>query len=115
VHAGAVGWRVGSPRRNPAVALTIDTEAHPPKVLLIRGRAELDVVDGIPEEYLQWNGTYEMTPEQRAEWEAGVRSLYDGMVRVVVTPTWAKLIDFETTLPSAIEELMRQREERQRS
>jgi Pyridoxamine 5'-phosphate oxidase len=40
-------------RRNPAVALTIDTESHPPKVLLIRGRAELDVVDGIPDEYLQ--------------------------------------------------------------
>jgi hypothetical protein len=44
-----------------------------------------------------------------------VRSLYDdGMVRIVVTPTWAKLIDFETTLPSAVEELIRQREERQR-
>jgi hypothetical protein len=23
-----------------------------------------------------------MTPEQRAEWEAEVRSLYDGMVRI---------------------------------
>src|SRR4029450_4894363 len=32
-------------RHNPAVALTIDTEVHPPKTLLIRGRAELDVVD----------------------------------------------------------------------
>lgn len=102
-------------RRNPAVALTIDTEGHPPKVLLIRGQAELDVVDGIPEEYFQWNGTYQMTPEQRAEWEAGVRSLYDGMVRVVVTPTWAKLIDFEATLPTAIEELMQQQQERQRA
>ena len=98
---------------NPTVALTIDTEVHPPKILLIRGRAELDVVDGIPDEYLQANGTYEMTPEQRVEWEAEVRSLYDGMVRIVVTPTWAKLIDFETTLPSAVEELVRQREERQ--
>ncbi|GLY87523.1 pyridoxamine 5'-phosphate oxidase family protein [Actinoallomurus iriomotensis] len=102
-------------RRNPAVALTIDTEAHPPKVLLIRGQAELDVVDGIPEEYMQWNGTYEMTPEQRAEWEAGVQALYDGMVRIVVKPTWAKLIDFETTLPTAIEELMRQQKQRQRA
>jgi hypothetical protein len=37
----------------------------------------------------------------------------DGMVRIVVTPSWAKLIDFETTLPSAVEELLRQREERQ--
>jgi hypothetical protein len=55
-------------RRNPAVALTIDTEVHPPKTLLIRGRAELDVVEGIPEEYLQMNGSYAMTPEQRVEW-----------------------------------------------
>jgi hypothetical protein len=102
-------------RHNPAVALTIDTEVHPPKILLIRGRAELDVVDGIPDEYLQMNGSYEMTAEQRVEWEAEVRSLYDGMVRIVVTPTWAKLIDFETTLPSAVAELVRQRDERQRA
>lgn len=101
-------------RRNPAVALTIDTEVHPPKILLIRGQVELDVVEGIPDEFLQMNGSYEMTAEQRIEWEAEVRSLYDGMVRLVVTPTWAKLIDFETTLPSAIEELARQRAERQR-
>ena len=47
-------------------------------------------------------------------WMAALRSLYhDGMVRIVVTPSWAKLIDFETTLPSAVEELLRQREERQ--
>jgi hypothetical protein len=102
-------------RHNPAVALTIDTEVHPPKLLLIRGRAELDYVDGIPEEYLEMNGSYAMTSEQRVEWEAEVRSLYDGMVRIVVTPTWAKLIDFETTLPSAVEELIRQREERRRA
>jgi hypothetical protein len=102
-------------RSNPAVALTIDTEVHPPKILLIRGRAELDVVEGIPDEYLEANSTYTMTPEQRAEWETDVRSLYDGMVRIVVTPTWAKLIDFETTLPSAVEELIRQRDERQRA
>ncbi|WP_410650228.1 pyridoxamine 5'-phosphate oxidase family protein [Amycolatopsis sp. cmx-4-54] len=96
-------------RRDPAVALTIDTESHPPKVLLLRGTVELDYVDGIPDEYLRWNGTYEMTPEQRVEWEENVRSLYDGMVRVVTTPTWAKLIDFETTLPSAVEELIRRK------
>jgi hypothetical protein len=103
-------------RENPMVALTIDTEVHPPKILLIRGRAELDYVDGIPDEYLQQTSTYQMTPEQRVEWEVEIRSLYhDGMVRIVVTPTWAKLIDFETTLPTAVEELIRQREERQRA
>ncbi|MFE2329207.1 pyridoxamine 5'-phosphate oxidase family protein [Streptomyces sp. NPDC059385] len=102
--------KLTSLRHNPAVALTIDTEAHPPQILLIRGRAELDVVEGIPDEYLQANSAYAMTPDQRAEWEAEVRSLYREMARIVVTPTWAKLIDFETTLPSAVEELLRERE-----
>jgi hypothetical protein len=100
-------------QRNPAVALTIDTEVHPPDVLLLRGMAELDPVDGIPDEYLQASGTYRMTPEQRQEFEAEIKSLYvDGMVRIVVRPTWAKLIDFETTLPEAIQELADQREAR---
>ncbi|MGW0639068.1 pyridoxamine 5'-phosphate oxidase family protein [Nocardia salmonicida] len=105
--------KLPSLRHNPAVALTIDTEVHPPKMLLIRGRAELDVVHGIPAEYLEMNGSYEMTAEQRVVWEAEVHSLYEGMVRIVITPTWVKLIDFETTLPSAVEELIAQRAERQ--
>jgi hypothetical protein len=101
-------------RHHPAVALTIDTEVHPPDILLLRGVAELDPVDGIPEEYLRISGTYQMTPEQRQGFEDEVRSLYvDGMVRIVVLPTWAKLIDFETTLPTAIQELMDRRTARQ--
>jgi hypothetical protein len=107
--------KLASLRANPTVALTIDTESHPPKILLIRGRVELDDVDGIPDEYLTMNTSYEMTAEQRVEWEKEVRSLYDGMVRIVVTPTWAKLIDFEATLPTAVEELIRERAERQRA
>jgi hypothetical protein len=59
-------------RSNPAVALTIDTEEHPPRILLIRGLAELDVVDGIPHEYLEGNGASPMTPEQRAACDADV-------------------------------------------
>lgn len=101
--------KLASLRRNPQVAVTIDTEVHPPLILLVRGTVELDDVDGIPEEYLEMNGSYGMTAEQRVAWEAEVRSLYDGMVRIVITPTWAKLIDFETTLPTAVEELARER------
>jgi len=104
--------KLASLRRNPAVALTIDTEVHPPKILLIRGEAVLDEVEGIPDEYLQMNGSYEMTSDQRVEWKAEIRSLYDSMVRLVVTPTWAKLIDFDETLPTPVEELVRRREER---
>ena len=54
--------KVSALRHNPAVALTIDTDVHPPHILFVR-RAELDVVDGIPDEYLEMNGTYKMTPE----------------------------------------------------
>ena len=101
-------------RRNPAVALTIDTEVHPPDVLLLRGDAELDPTEGIPDEYLQASGSYRMTPEQRQEFEAEIKSQYvDGMVRIVVRPTWAKLIDFETTLPAAIQELVDRRAARE--
>ena len=114
-----VAWRVfidsarsDAARRDREVRF--DTEVHPPLILLIRGDARLDEVEGIPDEYLQMNGTYEMTSEQRVEWEAEVRSLYPSMVRIVVTPTWAKLIDFEETLPIAVEELRREREARQR-
>jgi hypothetical protein len=103
--------KLASLRRNPSVALTIDTEVHPPAILLLRGEAVLDEVDGIPDEYLEMNGSYQMTPEQRVEWEAEVRSLYESMVRIVVRPTWAKLIDFDETLPSAVEELVRRRAE----
>lgn len=102
-------------RANPTVALTIDTEVHPPLILLIRGQAELDLVDGIPYEYMEANKTYAMTPEQRVHWEAEVRSLYLQMVRVVITPTWAKMIDFETTLPDPVAELIEQRAERARA
>lgn len=100
-------------RRRPAVALTIDTEVHPPTILLLRGEAVLDEVEGIPDEYLEMNGSYEMTAEQRVEWEAEVRSLYASMVRIVVKPTWAKLIDFDETLPTPVEELIRRRNDRQ--
>lgn len=36
---------------NPAVAITIDTEAFPPEVLLIRGEASVTEVDGLAPEF----------------------------------------------------------------
>jgi hypothetical protein len=97
-------------RVNPDVALTIDTDEFPPNVLLLRGKAELEWLDGIPYEYMQMNDTSFMTAEQRKEWEVSVRSLYDAMYRIRVVPRWAKVLDFETTLPSNVEELMARRE-----
>jgi RNA:NAD 2'-phosphotransferase (TPT1/KptA family) len=38
--------------RRPEVALTIDTEDSPAKALLVRGEAGIEIVDGVPNEYL---------------------------------------------------------------
>jgi hypothetical protein len=97
--------KVAALRKNPKVALTIDTGAFPPKVLLIRGTAELELVEGVPDGYLE-AGHKVMTDEQYPEWEAGVKGLYDQMTVITVTPTWAKLLDFETTIPKAVEDLI---------
>ena len=37
------------------------------------------------------------------------------VVRIVVKPKWAKLIDFDEILPTPVDELVRRREERQQA
>jgi hypothetical protein len=93
---------------DPRVAITIDLNGVPPRVLFARGRAALTVVDGVPAGYLE--ATHRnLPPEQWDEFDAQVRSLYDRMVAITVTPDWAKLIDFETTVPIALERLLAER------
>ena len=97
--------KVRSIQNDPKVAITIDTEGMPPHVLFIRGDASVAIVDGVPREFLEASRR-RMPEETFADWEAGVVALYDRMAVITITPTWAKLIDFETTLPSAIAELI---------
>jgi len=103
--------KVAALRNNPKVALTIDQGAFPPKVLLIRGTAEVELVDEIPDGYLT-AGRKVMTEDQYSDWVAGVRGIYDEMVVITVTPTWAKLLDFETTIPKAVEDLIKEKSAR---
>ena len=102
--------KVAALRKNPKVALTIDKGAFPPKVLLIRGTAEVELVTGVPDGYLQ-AGRKVMTEEQYPGWVAGVQGLYDEMVVITITPTWAKLLDFETTLPKSVEDLIQDKQQ----
>jgi hypothetical protein len=101
----------GSPKvraleANPDVAMTIDTESFPPNILLVRGKASVQLVDGVPTEYLAASSK-QVGVEGMPAFEAQVRAMYDQMVRIDVEPTWAKLIDFQTTLPSAVERIAR--------
>jgi hypothetical protein len=62
-------------------------------------------VDGVADEYIE--ASRKITPAEVFEsWEIGVRGLYDRMVRITIEPDWAKLLDFETTLPKAVEDLI---------
>ncbi len=89
-------------RRNPAVALTIDYDGQPSRALLIRGRAEVEIVDGVPQEYL--DASLKTQFARGSENFAGqVQAMYDSMAMITVEPTWARLNDFESTLPKDVE------------
>lgn len=90
---------------NPKVAMTIDTDTQPPHTLLVRGTASIEIVDGVPGEYLEASRKA-LPPEQWATFEDQVRSVYPQMARITIQPEWAKLLHFETRLPSAVEELI---------
>jgi nitroimidazol reductase NimA-like FMN-containing flavoprotein (pyridoxamine 5'-phosphate oxidase superfamily) len=79
----------------PNVAITIDVGDTPAeaKALLVRGRASVDIVDGVAEEYLAASAKA-MEGDQLAEFERQVRSLYDQMARISIEPVWARFFDF---------------------
>jgi hypothetical protein len=87
--------------RNPKVSLTIDDNTFPHKVLLIRGLARLEPVNGIVPEYAMAADRY-FGPEQGKAWVAQLRTMISSMVRITVTPEWVGLLDFQTRFPSAL-------------
>jgi Pyridoxamine 5'-phosphate oxidase len=100
--------KVAALRADPRVAITIDILGPPPRVLLVRGRAELGTVEGVPDGYLA--ASHRTMPAEAWEaFDSQVRQLYQRMVAITVPPDWAKLLDFETTAPSAVERVVRER------
>lgn len=87
--------------KNPKVSLTIDDNVFPHKVLLIRGTARLEPVDGIVPEYEACAQRY-FDPELAKGWLAQLRTMVSSMVRITITPEWVGLLDFQTRFPSAL-------------
>jgi hypothetical protein len=96
--------KVRALQEHPHVALTIDTNAWPPHVLLVRGTARVEVVDGVAPEYLEASRRY-IPAQAWPEFEAQVRGLYKQQARIAIAPQWAKLFDFETRVPHFLEQL----------
>ena len=89
---------------HPKVALTIDTTTWPPHVLLVRGTASIEVVDGVAPEYLEASRTY-IPADQWEGFEAQVHALFKQQARIKITPEWAEVLDFETRAPRYLMEM----------
>ena len=63
------------------------------KALLVRGLASVDIVNGVPDEYLAAS-TKVLGADQVTEFESQVRSMYDQMARISIEPVWARFFDF---------------------
>src|SRR5262250_2878998 len=71
--------------KNPKVAVTIDDNTFPHKVLLIRGTARLEPVQGIVPEYEAAAARY-FDAATATAWLTQLRSLVSSMVRITITP-----------------------------
>jgi hypothetical protein len=79
----------------PEVALTIDAGDTPAsaRAVSIRGLATVEVVDGVPDEYII-SARKAMDPDQHAEFERNVSGFYYQMARITIEPRWARFFDF---------------------
>ena len=85
---------------DPRVALTIDEHTGwPYSVLMVRGTAEVEILDDVVPEYALSAERYFGT-EQGPEWVSTLRG--KPMARIVITPAWAGILDFTTRFPSAM-------------
>ena len=92
---------------HPDVALSIDVGATPEQArsLSIRGRASIEIVDGLTDEYVA-NARKSLAPEAVAAFEQNSLAMYDQMARIAITPNWVRYYDFGAgRLPRFLQEL----------
>jgi nitroimidazol reductase NimA-like FMN-containing flavoprotein (pyridoxamine 5'-phosphate oxidase superfamily) len=100
--------KVGALAARPNVALTIDEAGTPAgeRALFVRGTARLETVDGVAPEYLE-AAAKTMEGAGLAAFEQAVRATYEQMVRISITPQWARCFDFGAgRLPRFLEDLV---------
>jgi PPOX class probable F420-dependent enzyme len=87
--------------KNPKVALTIDDNNFPHKVLLVRGSAKVETVAGVVPEYAAAAERY-FGIQQGKAWVKQLSSKSPQMARIAIKPEWVGLLDFQTRFPSAL-------------
>jgi hypothetical protein len=87
--------------QNAKVAVTIDSEDFPYKVLMVRGTANVQMVDGVPPEYTA--ACRRMLGDEAGQaWSDQVGQRFQQLARIAVRPEWVGVIDFQTRFPTAL-------------
>ncbi|MGZ4786470.1 MAG: pyridoxamine 5'-phosphate oxidase family protein [Acidimicrobiales bacterium] len=99
--------KVAALSARPDVALAIEAGDTPDqaRALSLRGRASVEIVDGVVPEYLA-AARKTMDAQAAAEFERSVRGMYDQMARIAITPHWVRYYDFGVgRMPRFLQEL----------
>ena len=93
--------KVAAIRARPRVALTIDSDEQPFKVLSVRGTARVEIVAGVPDEYAaaveRYSGSEADGPGSSKS-AASCRRWRGSSIR----PEWVGVLDFESRFPSGL-------------
>jgi hypothetical protein len=107
ISTAATAPKVAALVARPEVALAIDQGDTPggARALSVRGRATVEIVDGVVPEYLA-AARKSMDHDAAADFERNVRRMYDRMARIAITPTWVRFYDYGAgRMPRFLQEL----------
>jgi hypothetical protein len=100
--------KVRALQHNPHVALTIEPDGFPAKILQIRGTATMttatEIVPELAEAVRRFLG--EEAGAAQLQQLAALLPYGGGQTRIAVRPEWVGIIDFEQRVPSATERAM---------
>jgi nucleotide-binding universal stress UspA family protein len=99
----ATHGRSGVPRAILGSVADAVVARSPVPVLLIRGAATVEPMDGVPEEYAE--ATYRMLGDEGGRaWLAQIEAIdFTAWARVAITPEWVGILDFERRFPNGLE------------
>ena len=116
VSTATTSPKVAALSAHPDVALSIGAGDTPDqaRALSIRGRATVEIVDGLVPEYLA--AARNTDAEVAAEFEQNCRDMYDQMARIAITPSWVRYYDFGSgRMPRFLKELAERNQSEGRS
>ena len=101
VHSFPDDPKVAAIRAHPQVALSLDTNEPPYRVLQIRGAASVTIFDAPSAEMATASIRY-MGPTAGRAWIEQSARISPQQARIAVRPAWVDVLDFATRLPAGM-------------